>query len=127
MPIGVSELIARARSAVRCVSASEAAELLQRDSRLLLLDVREPAEHAKEAIPGSTLVPRGLLEMKVTELCPEDDRPILVHCGAGGRAVLAAHTLQEMGYTQVRAIDADFSDLAEAAAAADPSRETETR
>jgi len=36
---------------------------------------------------------------------------ILIHCGGGGRASLAALTLQEMGYTNVHAITAKFEDI----------------
>ena len=96
MPISVSELISRAKAAVRCISAEEAAQLIQTKSEVLLLDVREPKEHAEGSIPGSVNIPRGLLEMKIEGVCSGPDQPILVHCAGGGRAALAAQSLQDM-------------------------------
>jgi len=49
--------------------------------------------------------------MKVAKLCPEADTLILTHCGGGGRASLAALTLQEMGYRNVHAITAKYEDI----------------
>ena len=49
--------------------------------------------------------------MKITEICDKDDTPILIHCAAGGRASLSAHTLQIMGYSNVHVIDAKYDDI----------------
>ncbi len=109
-----AELVAEARARVAACTPAEAAEILRRNPEVLLLDVREPEEHARGAIPGAVLVPRGLLEMRIGQLCDDPDRPILVHCAAGGRAALAARTLQEMGYRDVRCVDGPFEELARA-------------
>ena len=111
MPVPVSELISRAKAAVRCISAEEAAQRIRTESGALILDVREPEEHAQGSIPGSVNIPRGLLEIKIEGVCSGPDQPILVHCAGGGRAALAAQSLQDMGYTAVSSIDAQFSDL----------------
>ena len=49
--------------------------------------------------------------MKVPNLCPEPNTLILLHCAGGGRASLAALTLQEMGYTNVHAITEKYEDI----------------
>ncbi len=116
MPVPVSELISRAKAAIRCLSAAEAAQRIRTESGLILLDVREPEEHAKDSIPGSVNLPRGLLEMKIENVCSNPDQPILIHCAGGGRAALATKSLQDMGYTAVSCIDARFSDLQSAVA-----------
>jgi len=46
-----------------------------------------------------------------THICSDPGTLILLHCGGGGRASLAALTLQEMGYTNVHAITAKFEDI----------------
>ncbi len=116
MPVPVSELISRAKAAIRCISAEEAAQRIRTKSGLILLDVREPEEHAKDSISGSVNIPRGLLEMKIEDVCSNLDQPILIHCAGGGRAALATKSLQDMGYTAVSSIDARFSDLQSAVA-----------
>ncbi len=65
MPVPASELISRAKAAIRCISAEEAAQRIRTESGLILLDVREPEEHAKDSVAGSVNIPRGLLETSV--------------------------------------------------------------
>jgi rhodanese-related sulfurtransferase len=75
----------------------------------LLLDIREPAEFAALRIPGSINVPRGILEQScewdydetVPELVNGRDREIVVICRSGKRSVLAADTMQQMGFSDV--------------------------
>jgi rhodanese-related sulfurtransferase len=113
MPLVPSaELVARAKAAVPTVTCAEAAKRIREEPDLVLLDVREPEEHARGSVPGAVNVPRGLLEMKVGTIAPDGDRPILIHCAGGGRAALAAKTLQEMGYRKVVAVDGAFDELA---------------
>ncbi|MFT5607771.1 MAG: phage shock protein E, partial [Parvicella sp.] len=50
-------------------------------------------------------------EMKIEKLCVQSDALILTHCGGGGRASLAAQSLQKMGYTNVHAITAKYDDI----------------
>ena len=52
--------------------------------------------------------------MKIAKYCPDSETLILTHCGGGGRASLAALTLQKMGYTNVHAITATFEDIKDA-------------
>ena len=49
--------------------------------------------------------------MKIEKYFPVYETLILTHCGGGGRASLAALTLQKMGYTNVHAITATFEDI----------------
>ena len=46
--------------------------------------------------------------------CVDSETLILTHCGGGGRASLAALTLQKMGYTNVHAITETFEDIKDA-------------
>ena len=63
----------------------------------VLIDVRQPEEHAEASIPGSILIPLGELPERFKEI-PEADE-ILVHCKAGGRSAKAVSFLQEQGIT----------------------------
>ena len=53
-------------------------------------------------------IPRGWLEYRITRIALNKDTPIVVYCGAGIRTPLAAATLQNMGYTNVKDYSAGF-------------------
>ena len=59
-------------------------------------------------------IPRGVLEMKITEVCPDANAPIYLHCASGGRARLAAEQLLRMGYLRVAAISCNIDDVCRA-------------
>jgi len=79
-----------------------------------VLDVREPAEHEAAAVAVAVHIPRGVLEFKITEVCDDKTREIVVHCGGGGRASLAAQSLNSLGYNNVHIVDSKFEDFASA-------------
>ena len=114
MLLSVEEIVARAKESVKTYSADEAVRFMREQGNVLFIDVREPSEHIEKSIPGVVNIPRGLLEIKITEHTKEADHPIMVHCAAGGRAVLAAKTLADMGFTNVGAITAGCDAIADA-------------
>jgi len=120
VPISVKELVAAAKASIPVCSIEAAVERLRAQPDLLLLDVREPPEHATGLVPGAEPVPRGLLEAKIGELCDDPNREILVYCAAGNRAALAVKTLCDMGYPNVTCIDGPVAELIEAAAKGAP-------
>ena len=66
----------------------------------LLIDVREPDEHAVARIEGARLIPLKTLPDELAGL--PRDREILVHCKAGGRSAKAVQLLLESGFTRVK-------------------------
>ncbi|MCP5056094.1 MAG: rhodanese-like domain-containing protein [bacterium] len=111
MPIAFTDLIRSHSKDVTLCSGEAAASRIGSEAGLIILDVREPAEFAAGSIAGAVNVPRGFLEFKIAEVCSDPDPPILVHCKSGGRAVLAAKTLADMGYTNVEVYFGAFEDL----------------
>ncbi len=107
------DLVAEAKARISTCTCLEAAARLAKNSGTLLIDVREPGEHAAGAIPHSLNVPRGVLEFKIGEVCSDTDAPVLVHCAGGGRAALAVDALRKLGYANATAIDGGFADLLE--------------
>jgi rhodanese-related sulfurtransferase len=105
------EIVSSTKLKVKTCSAEEAASRLKANPGISVLDVREPAEYEQARLRNSVNVSRGLLEWKIGDVCPDPNNPILIHCGSGGRAVLAAKTLIEMGYKNVTAIDATYADI----------------
>ncbi len=111
MIVPVSELIASAKSQCNCMDQLAAKLFYDRHDDAVIIDVREPKEVTESSLIDSTNIPRGLLEMKITNICENHDTPILIHCAAGGRASLSAATLQMMGYSNVHVIDATFEEI----------------
>jgi len=62
----------------------------------LLIDVREPSEHATSRIDGARLIPLRQLQSHVKSL--PKDRPIVVHCAVGGRSAVAVAMLKVQGF-----------------------------
>jgi phage shock protein E len=73
--------------------------LADKNSKVLLLDVRTAEEYADGHIPGAVLVPYDELAAKFKEA--DKGRPIVVYCRTGRRSAIAADTLKDMGYTNV--------------------------
>lgn len=104
-----TDLLAEALTRVREIMPWDLRELIARQAPLLVLDVREPAEFAQACIPGSINVPRGLLEAAcdwdyddtVPALAAGRERKIVVVCRSGNRSVLAADSMQRMGFVDV--------------------------
>ena len=111
MPTTAAELVQRAKEQVRTYNAEEAAKQIRERANLLLIDVREPNEHNLGVIEGAELVPRGLLESKIGDLCSDPENDILIYCAGGNRAALATKTLNEMGYPNAVCVDCAFMEL----------------
>ena len=72
----------------------------------VILDVREPSEYEAGALPAAVNVPRGTLEFKLptTGEFADKSASILVYCRTGGRAALAARSMQQLGYSNVQSL-----------------------
>jgi molybdopterin/thiamine biosynthesis adenylyltransferase/rhodanese-related sulfurtransferase len=82
------------------VSVEELKVLRDRGDAVVLLDVREPHEHAIADLPNTVKIPLGSLPARYAELSPEDD--IVVYCRSGGRSAQAVGFLQQRGFSKVR-------------------------
>lgn len=79
-------------------NAKELHSYLDHNGKVLLLDVRTPAEYAKGHIPGAVNVPISVLAGKIREMKVAKSRTIVTTCDHGGRSSRAAMELQKMGY-----------------------------
>ncbi|CAA6826515.1 MAG: Unknown protein [uncultured Thiotrichaceae bacterium] len=79
-------------------------EIMEKGEKFTLLDIRPKSEFAKgNGVKGAILnIPRNFLEVEAYEKLTDRNARIIVISSKGIRGGLAAHTLQEMGYTQVR-------------------------
>lgn len=103
-----SELIKEAQDCCNCITEDVAKELFSNTDACVIIDVRESREAEQSKLDRSINIPRGMLEMKIQEHCPDASKTIIIHCAGGGRATLAAARLKEMGYLNVHAITAKY-------------------
>ncbi len=73
-------------------------------SKIKLLDVREPEEYAESRIEGCVLIPLGEVQQRAAaELNPADD--IVVYCAHGVRSLQALMALKMMGFAKLRSLE----------------------
>jgi len=107
-----NQLIAACLETVKEIFPWDLEEQLQADPKPLILDIREPDEFQTMHIENSINVPRGILEQScewdyeetIPGLVNARKQPIVLVCRSGNRSVLAAFTLQQMGYEYVTSL-----------------------
>jgi len=103
------ELVRDCLTDIREIMPWDLEDRLRENPGLLILDVREPYEFDAMHIEGSINVPRGILESAcdwdyeetIPELVQAREREVVVVCRSGYRSVLAAHSMQVLGYRDV--------------------------
>src|SRR5450432_3157482 len=75
----------------------------------ILIDVREKDEWTEGFIPGARWISRGFLEQRIEDQVPEHSAEIVLYCAGGTRSALAARTLEELGYTNVKSMAGGFT------------------
>ena len=84
------------------ITAQEAKEIMDREKGYVILDVRTQEEYDQGHIPGAVLIPDSQIEERAQEVLTDKDQLILVYCRSGRRSKLAAQSLAELGYTNIR-------------------------
>ncbi len=79
------------------ISPNQLNEKIESGKDFILLDVRTPAEHAQQAIPGSHLIPLQELGHRMGDL--PKDKEIVVYCRVGNRSAAASSFLARHGYS----------------------------
>jgi len=125
MPTTAKEFVAQAEAAAPSLDPGKAKEMMQGDN-VLIVDVRDPHEGVEKGkLKGSLNISRGMLEFCADPATPyhkpdlHPDRTLLLYCGTGKRAVLAAKTLRDMGFDNAHAIGG-FEDLVKAGCKSEP-------
>ena len=72
---------------IETLEPAEVARLLKA-GKILLIDVREPAEYASERIQGALLYPLSTFD--AAALPTDGTRRVVFHCGSGKRSLAAA-------------------------------------
>ncbi|MDH5410341.1 MAG: rhodanese-like domain-containing protein [Alphaproteobacteria bacterium] len=85
-------------SAVQTVDANTLSDWIAKNE-VLLIDVREPNEHARAHIPAAVLMP--LSKLGGTELPDAGGKKVAVVCASGARSAMAAERLFAQHYDNV--------------------------
>jgi len=102
-----------AKTRVRETTVEEVKAKMDRGEKLVLVDVREESEFAKDHLPGAIHLGKGVIERDVEARVPELNTPLVLYCGGGFRSALAADNLQKMGYSNVISMDGGIRDWRE--------------
>jgi len=87
------------------INTEELNKILNEDPNTVLIDVRSPSElkYTGTIARGQNVnIVRGWLEFQIANHVNSKDTPIVVYCGRNLRSPLAAKTLENMGYTNVK-------------------------
>lgn len=108
-----------AEPSLRTLSEADAVgELAERDGDVEIIDVRTPAEHARGALDGATLIDIQSPDFRerVDEL--DRDGSYFLYCRSGNRSGQAAQIMADMGFTDLTNIGG-YEALAASGAATD--------
>jgi rhodanese-related sulfurtransferase len=91
----------------------EAARAAHEAGEAVLIDIREPAEHATGVAAGARLLPMSQLRTRLSEIPTASDRPVLLICNTQNRSARTLQALRETGaFAHVRFVDGGMSEWA---------------
>ena len=93
------------------VSLEDARKALETSSAIVV-DIREPHEHAHGVASGAKLIPMSQLGGRLAELPEPGKEPFLLICNTQVRSANIAGQLQTMGYTNVSYVNGGMSQWA---------------
>lgn len=97
---GFLRIVDDARTRVRELTVDETRDAVAA-GRARLVDVREDNEWSEAHAVGAEHLGKGIIERDIEVIAPDKAAELILYCGGGYRAVLAADNLQRMGYTNV--------------------------
>lgn len=80
--------------------------------KVLMIDIREPQEHATGVVQGVVLLPMSQVAQRVAEIPKQVDRPVLLICNTQNRSRAVTEALQEQGFTNIRYVEGGMSEWA---------------
>ena len=118
---GFLRIVDDAKTRVREVSVEETRAALE-SRRARLIDVREDNEWNEAHAQGAEHLGKGIIERDIETFAPDKTSELILYCGGGYRAALAADSLQRMGYTNVASMAGGWRAWQEAGAPIEESK-----
>jgi rhodanese-related sulfurtransferase len=97
---GFLAVVNDAKTRIREVSVAQTLKAVN-GGEARLIDVREDNEWNESHAKGADHLGKGIIERDIEKMVPDKDAELILYCGGGYRAALAADSLQKMGYTNV--------------------------
>jgi rhodanese-related sulfurtransferase len=106
---GFLAIVNDAKTRVKECQVGDVKRRIDQGEQFHLVDVREESEYAAGHLPNAQHIGKGVIERDIEKKIPDPAAPIVLYCGGGFRSVLAADTIQKMGYTNVISMDGGWS------------------
>ena len=90
----------------------ESARAEHEAGRAILIDIREPAEHATGVAAGARLLPMRQLDARLAEIPADPNKPVLLICATQNRSSATVRALRQRGYAHVRYVNGGMSEWA---------------
>ncbi|MDM7859305.1 rhodanese-like domain-containing protein [Alteromonas sp. ASW11-36] len=113
------ELVGLVKHEIKQCACDDVARELAENPEAIVIDIRETEEVTLGMIAGAVHIPRGVLEMEITDhkSVKHSDNPlqtlasksIYLYCRSGARSALAAKSLNAMGLSQVWSMAGGFN------------------
>jgi rhodanese-related sulfurtransferase len=104
-----NQLCNEAKREIQEIDVAALKTMQQRGDDFELIDIREPEELQRGAIPGAKHVSRGVLERDIDKITTDKNRQLVLYCGGGNRSALSAWMLKKMGFNNVYSLIGGWS------------------
>lgn len=112
--VSVSEMTKEYSASIKHTNTMELQINLDAGEKYIIIDVRSPEEYAAGHIPGAVNMDFGFLFFKAGTVITNPDIEFIVYCRSGGRSVIAAKLLTDLGYKNATNLEGGFMDWAKA-------------
>ena len=83
------------------ITPVEAKMIIDHESDIYIVDVREEEELEEGYLEDSILVPLDTIEHSAEKVLPDKHKKMLVYCQSGKRSAVAVKEFEDLGYTDV--------------------------
>ena len=84
------------------ITAEKAKQIMDTEEGYIILDVRTQEEYDQGHIPDAIVISHEEIAEKAEKVLTDKDQLILVYCRSGRRSKIAAESLVELGYTNIK-------------------------
>lgn len=110
--VAVLPLVGCGQADASAVVSLDEARAAHESGQALLIDIREPAEHATGVAAGALLLPMRQLAQRAHEIPTDPSRPVLLICNTQNRSRATLRALREQGHAHVRYVHGGMSEWA---------------
>jgi rhodanese-related sulfurtransferase len=83
------------------ISASTGKSMMDRDSSIILIDVRTKSEYDEAHIEGAILLPLDTISSQASKIMKDKFAIYIIYCRSGNRSAQAVLQLYQMGYVNL--------------------------